>query len=94
MNRIPWVSLLATFVLLTGPQAASADEVTDWNQTMLRAALLGASSPTATARVAGMVHAAIYDAVNGVHARYTLIYVEPRHRAARRHGPLPCRRRT
>ena len=77
MNRIPWASLFATLVILAGPQAAFADEVTDWNQTMLRSALLGASSPTATARVAGMVHAAIFDAVNGVHPRYTPIYVEP-----------------
>ena len=44
---------------------------------MLRAALLGGSSPTATARVAGMVHVAIFDAVNGVDPRYTSIHVAP-----------------
>ena len=79
MRRIPgrWVSIFATLVILAGPQIVHADEVTDWNQTMLRAALLGASSPTATARVAGLVHAAIYDAANGVYHRYTPIFVDP-----------------
>jgi len=79
MRRIPGrsASIFAILVILAGPHVVRADEVTDWNQTMLRAALLGASSPTATARVAGLVHAAIYDAVNGVYARYTPIYVAP-----------------
>ena len=54
-----------------------ADEVTDWNEQMLRAALIAGTSPTSTTRVAAMVQAAMFDAVNGINAQYTHIYVAP-----------------
>jgi PAP2 superfamily len=71
-------SCLLVFVVVTlsaGP--ARADEVTDWNQTMLRAALIGATSPPVTSRVAAIVQAAVFDAVNGIARRYTPIHVAP-----------------
>ena len=71
-----WVPLLLVVVLWIGPNAYT-DDVTDWNETMLRAGLLGASSPPAMARIAGMVHVAMFDAVNGVNPRYTSIHVAP-----------------
>lgn len=64
-------------VVLSITSNAFADEVTDWNRTMLRAGLLANSSPTVMTRVAAMVHAAIFDAVNGVHRRYTPVHVAP-----------------
>jgi hypothetical protein len=54
-----------------------ADEITDWNQTMLRAALVGGTPPPATGRVAAIVQAAVFDAVNGIARRYTPIHVAP-----------------
>jgi len=55
---------------------AMADEVTDWNQTMLAALLTAPVTPApVTTRVAAMVHSAVFDAVNGIARRYTPIYV-------------------
>ena len=73
---VRWVLLLLVVALSIVPNAY-ADDVTDWTETTLRAGLLGASSPTAMARIAGMVHAAMFDAVNGVNPRYTSIHVAP-----------------
>jgi hypothetical protein len=57
---------------------ATADEVTDWNQALLAAMLTAPVTPApVTNRVAAIVHAAIFDAVNGVARRYTPIYVPP-----------------
>src|SRR6185436_11332042 len=56
---------------------AHADEVTDWNEQMLRTALIAGTNPTSTTRVAAMVQAAMFDAVNGINPRYTHIYVAP-----------------
>ena len=66
-----------TFVVITlVAGTAWADEITDWNQTMLRAALVAGTSPPATSRVAAIVQAAVFDAVNGIARRYTPIHVE------------------
>jgi len=54
-----------------------ADEVTDWNQTMLRAGLVAGTSPTTMSRVAAIVQAAVFDAVNGIDRRYSPIMVDP-----------------
>lgn len=57
---------------------ARADEVTDWNQILLDAALVPpATSPLVMTRVAAIVHAAVFDAVNGIERRYTPIHVDP-----------------
>src|SRR5207249_3856599 len=54
-----------------------ADEVTDWNQLMFQAALVAKTSPLVMTRVAAIVQAAVFDAVNGIERRYTPIHVEP-----------------
>jgi hypothetical protein len=54
-----------------------ADEVTEWNQTMLRAGLVAETSPLAMTRVAAIVQAAVFDAVNGIDRLYTPIHVSP-----------------
>ena len=69
------VLVLVVVALVAG--TAWADEITDWNQTMLRAALVGGTSPPVTSRVAAIVQAAVFDAVNGIARRYTPIHVEP-----------------
>ena len=76
MKRI--ASLVLAMVFVCGIAApVRADVVTDWNAQMLRAALIAGTSPTSTTRVAAMVQAAMFDAINGINPRYTHIYVEP-----------------
>lgn len=56
----------------------AADEVTDWNQAMLQATLTApVTAAPVTLRVAAIVQAAVFDAVNGIDRRYTPIYVPP-----------------
>jgi hypothetical protein len=55
-----------------------ADEVTDWNQMMRQATLTAPVTPAPiTTRVAAIMQAAVFDAVNGIDRRYTPIYVPP-----------------
>jgi hypothetical protein len=54
-----------------------ADEVTGWNQMLFQAALVGGTGPLPVTRVAAIVHAAVFDAVNGIERRYTPIHVTP-----------------
>ena len=56
---------------------ARADEVTDWNQTLFRSAIIAGTSPLNTTRVNALVQAAVFDAVNGIDRRYTPIHVAP-----------------
>src|SRR5579872_6027545 len=57
---------------------ADADEISDWNQMMLQATLTAPATPApVTTRVAAIVQAAVFDAVNGINRRYTAIYVPP-----------------
>ena len=71
------------FVLITLASCVStvarADEVTDWNKIMLEAALAAVppTSPLVMTRVAAIVQASVFDAVNGIDRRYTPIHVEP-----------------
>ena len=76
MKRLSRLGLAMVFVCGIGA-TANADEVTDWNEQMLRTALIAGTNPTSTTRVAAMVQAAMFDAVNGINPRYTHIYVTP-----------------
>jgi hypothetical protein len=75
------VTMASIFVI-----TARADEVTDWNQYMLQAALVAKTSPIPMTRNAAIVQAAVFDAVNGINPRYTPIHVKPAapHGASRR----------
>jgi hypothetical protein len=58
--------------------ATPADEITDWNQAMLLATLTAPATPAPlTLRVAAIVQASVFDAVNGIDRRYTPIFVPP-----------------
>jgi hypothetical protein len=52
-----------------------ADEVTGWNQMLFQAALVGGTGPLPVTRVAAIVQAAVFDAVNGIERLYTPIHV-------------------
>jgi membrane-associated phospholipid phosphatase len=50
-----------------------ADEVTDWNETTLRAGVIDRTSALNMGRVLAIVQAAVFDAVNGLDKRYERI---------------------
>jgi hypothetical protein len=51
--------------------------VTDWSQTLFRSAVVAGTSPLNMSRVAALVQAAVFDAINGIDRRYTPIHVPP-----------------
>ncbi len=58
--------------------AVRADELSDWNHMMLTATLTApVTAAPLTPRVAAIVQAAVFDAVNGIERKYTPIYVPP-----------------
>lgn len=66
---------LAGFAL--GP-SVRADAVTDWNANTEQAILTAVQGPPAQGRFLAIVHAAIYDAVNGIERKYTPYFVTER----------------
>src|SRR5580693_7293464 len=63
-------------LVLVASEAATADEITYWNQVMILATLAAPETPAPlTPRVTAMVQAAVFDAVNGVDRHYASIYV-------------------
>lgn len=69
--------LVASFVfLLSCGSSAHADVVTDWNTAALNAIRAGRTAPPAAARALAILHAAIYDAVNGISRTHTSYRVE------------------
>jgi membrane-associated phospholipid phosphatase len=72
-----WSSWLLPFVFaLAVAPAAQADEVTDWNETLFRVALMTnpPTSPLVISRVAAIVQGSVFDAVNGVERRYAPVF--------------------
>ena len=67
----------ALIVVTQTGSAAYANEVVDWNQTLFRAGLVAGTNPLFMSRVAAIVQAAVFDAVNGIDRRYTPIHVPP-----------------
>jgi len=67
-----WFALI---VITLAGSPAYADDVVDWNQTMFRAGLVAGTSPVVMSRVAAIVQAAVFDAVNGIDRRYAPIHV-------------------
>ena len=64
-------------MLLLVPSIARADDVTDWNQHMLRAGTVGGTTALVMSRVAAIVQASVFDAVNGIDRKYTPVHVPP-----------------
>lgn len=73
---------------------AIADEVTDWNAILLQTL----NGPPAVAaplapRLAAIVQAAVFDAVNGIEGHYTPVHVAASALLERRSAPRPCKLR-
>ena len=73
---------LLLFVAILGvPGATYADVVTDWNNAALEAIRVNRTPPPIASRVLAIMHAAIYDAVNGIsrtHEPYRVASAVPR----------------
>ncbi len=79
MRLLKGICVLA-FGLVTAGWASpvlKADDVTDWNQHMLRAGTVGGASPLVMSRVAAIVQASVFDAVNGIDRKYAPVHVAP-----------------
>src|SRR5919199_5033062 len=61
---------------LTAARPAAADVVTEWNQITLNSIRTAATAPAVTPRVTAIVHAAVFDAVNGIERRYAPYHVD------------------
>lgn len=62
---------------LTAADNGSTGEIETWNGIMFRAAQAANTSPLVMTRVAAIVQAAVFDAVNGIERRYAAIHVAP-----------------
>jgi len=75
------VTMLVLVFLLgaSGPSAVAAtpDLVLQWIGIMNDAALAGGTSPFFTSRIAAMVSASVFDAVNGIDPRFQALHVRP-----------------
>ena len=78
MRQISKACLVAAAFVSIFAGTLRADEVSDWNRNMFKAGL--AATPPTTAlvmsRVAAIVQASVFDAVNGIERRYAPIHVD------------------
>jgi hypothetical protein len=74
-SKALWALVFCGFLSWAAP--ARADVVTDWNELAFRVSLIGGASALNAGRVAAIVHAAVFDALNGIDRRYTPIHVTP-----------------
>jgi hypothetical protein len=68
-------STIVLLVLVGVSSSTWADDVTDWNQMLFRVGLVAGTNATNMGRVAAIVQASVFDAVNGIDHRYTPIHV-------------------
>ena len=69
-NNLLIAMQLCAVIVLSVPQIAHADVVTDWNMITINT-VLGDTLPNRQARDAAMVHAAMFDAMNAIRPQYT-----------------------
>src|SRR4030095_11382546 len=65
-----WLALVVA-VTLSVPRLAGADAVTDWSEIAVATAAAGRHGASDASRTTALVHAAVFDAVNAIEARYT-----------------------
>jgi hypothetical protein len=74
-SRANLLLALAAAAAISAGTPARADEVIEWNQVMIDASLAEKTAPFVLTRSAAIVHAAIFDAINGIEPRYKPIHV-------------------
>jgi hypothetical protein len=77
MNRKRFGIPIVVLAMLLAAAHVRADEVTDWSQTLFRSAVVAGTPALNVTRVAALVQAAVFDAINGIDRRYTPIHVTP-----------------
>src|SRR5688572_3000873 len=65
-------------VFVAASFTAQADVVTDWNAVALQAIRTDRTSPPKASRALAILHASIYDSVNGIHRTYVPYHVSGR----------------
>jgi hypothetical protein len=74
MSRSVLAAIIGAWVALGAPALACANVITDWDEKAVAVvtpmASLGGTSPYTAQRMMGMVHAAMFDAVNSIERRY------------------------
>jgi hypothetical protein len=75
MSRV--LLVLVVSALVFPASIARADEITDWTRNMFQSAKDTNTNPTTMARNAAIVHAAMFDAFNGVEPVYNFYRVAP-----------------
>src|SRR2546428_4495972 len=69
------VAVIALAVL-GAPGVAKADTVTGWNQAMIAGLEASHVAPQPSSRIAAIVQASVFDALNGIERRYTPYHVD------------------
>jgi len=73
-----WVLIFSGMVTVPLPVAAATpDPVLEWIGIMNDTAIAGGSNSTTTGRIAAIVSASVFDAVNGIEPRFHSLYVKP-----------------
>lgn len=75
-SRRVGVVVLSLGLAIALPTVVAADEVLDWNAVAFRAITAAASPGPVQGRLAAIVHASMFDALNGIDRRFTPIHVE------------------
>jgi len=75
MNRSVWVAIVGPWLAVVGAAPAYANVITDWDEKAIAAVapltvVPSPASPYAAYRMMGMVHAAMFDAVNSIERRH------------------------
>jgi hypothetical protein len=76
MTRQATLAGIFTLVFATAT-VVRADEVTDWEHIFLNASVTAGTAPFVVTRYAAILHAAVFDAVNGVNPKYAEVHVAP-----------------
>jgi hypothetical protein len=78
MKRIGKLGFLLAALASLITASVRADEVTDWNRIMFKAALTATppTSPLFMSRNAAIVQVSVFDAVNGIERRYSSVHVD------------------
>ena len=74
-RALPGTLLAASAAIMTTPTAAYSDVVTDWNEIAIQTFPPTVLGPT-QARFLGIVHAAIYDAINAIDRKHQVYAID------------------
>lgn len=75
MSRITWRAIAIASALVLAPAAAHADAVADWSRIALNSVLESRQSTPDALNTLATVHAAMFESLNFIEARYTPRYV-------------------